>query len=86
MFPMTLWFYCDHQETLSLHSCPPQLRLGRHKNRQVPDRVWRGLDAFLGGVRLTTNVLPHDPVMGFTHGCTFLLIYNIHPLHMVVPS
>ena len=38
-------------------SCPPQLQLGRHKDGQVPDRVSRGIEAFLGGVPLTSNVL-----------------------------
>ena len=46
--------------TPSGHSCPPQLQLGRHEDRKVPDRVSRGIEAFLGGVPKTTNVL-FDP-------------------------
>ena len=47
LFPMTLWVHCNHQET-----CPPQLQLGRYKDRQVPCWGWRGLEAFQGGVSL----------------------------------
>ena len=49
--------------TPSGHSCPPELQLGWHKGRQVPDRGSRGvgLEAFLGGVPLTSHVL-YNPV------------------------
>ena len=62
MFPMTLWVHCNPQEAPSEHSCPSE----------NPDRggirIVRfliefegGLEAFLGGVSLTSDV-PYDPI------------------------